>query len=101
MKSIKSMESLKHKTITSRQINNLVKKALKDKPIWKPAKGYVYLQDLETGDRFICGNSKGIYINSSPSSAIVVITEYLGNSDNYYLGQQHWGSKTEVKKIKE
>ena len=75
MKSTKSKQSSITQT-TTRKINNLVKKALKDKPVLKPAKGYIYLQDLETGDRFICGNSKGIYINSSPSSALVVVTEY-------------------------
>ena len=43
MKSIKSMESLKHKTITPRQIKNLVNKALKDNFRCKPAAGFVYL----------------------------------------------------------
>ena len=98
MKSTKLTQSLKHKTITPRRIKNLVKKALKDKLVCKPAKGYIYLQDLKTGDRFTCGNSKGIFINSNQSSALVVITEYLGNNDNYHLGQQRWACKTENKK---
>ena len=101
MRSIKSMESLKHKTITPRRIKNLVNKALKDGFKCKPAKGYIYLEDLTTGDRFICCNSRGIFINSNHSSALVVITEYSGSNDNYHLGQQRWACKTEIKKEKE
>ena len=39
-------------SVTTAKIKRLVKKALKDKPKWKPAKGYIYLKDLKLGSLF-------------------------------------------------
>ena len=52
MRSIKSMESLKHKTITPRRIRNLANKALKDNFCCEPAAGFVYLETLQSNDLF-------------------------------------------------
>ena len=52
---------------------------------------------------FHTDTTKGIFISSTPSAATVIITSSKickdTSDDNYYLGQQRWGCKTEVKKI--
>ena len=51
---------------------------------------------------FHTDTTEGIFISSTPSAATVVITSSKickdQSDDNYYLGQQRWGCKTEVKK---
>ena len=85
------------KPITTRILNNLVKKALKDKPKMKPSKGKVFLKDLEPATMFSCYLCRGIFIKSDGSST-VVITDWYGREDHsaYYLGQQRWADLTEV-----
>ena len=46
--------------LTPKKIKKLVKKALKDKPVWKAAKGYKYLEDCEPGTAFEI-EGKGAY----------------------------------------
>ena len=73
----------------------LVAKALKDKPEWKPAKGYKYLKDLKEGSLFVteCG-TRGVLIECS-TNARVIITEC--SSDE--LGKKIIAARTEVKEI--
>ena len=40
------------KNIKQSQIKKLAKEALKNKPKWKPAKGYVYLAKIKPGELF-------------------------------------------------
>ena len=79
----------------------LVKRALKNCPKWKPSKGHVYLENLELGDCFTMGKTKGILLDINSSAAKVLITNSPCAKDdsdkNYYLGKQTWASKTEVK----
>ena len=47
----------------------LVAKALKDKPKWKPAKGYKYLEDLKEGSLFVTENgTRGVLIECSTNA---------------------------------
>ena len=80
-----------------------MKKALKDKPKWKPSEGYVYLSSLESGSVFkTTYNTIGIYLSSTPTSSTVIVTEHNfteDKNDRYYLGKQYWGNNTEVIQI--
>ena len=77
-------------------IKLLVKKALRDKPKWKPAKGYKYLKDLKLGSVFVTeGGIRGVLIGCD-TNAKVIITECCDNSD---LGKKIIAAKTEVKEI--
>ncbi len=89
---------MRQNRLTPKKIKNLVAKALKDKPNWKPSKGKVYLKSLKAGQLFNCGNMKGVFIESNPSSSMVVIIDYYGDYDlsSYYMGKQRFANKTEV-----
>jgi len=82
--------------ITTRKINNLVKKALLDGPEHVPAKGMMFLEDKELGSMFETNTMKGILIDVNDSAAQVVIVSSNHSDDSYYLGKQRIGSKTEV-----
>ena len=74
----------------------LVAKALKNKPKWKPAKGYKYLKDLKLGSLFMTeGGIKGVLIEYNVN-AKVIITECHDKSD---LGKKIIAAETEVKEI--
>ena len=80
----------------ARAIKKLVTKALKDKPKWKPAKGYKYLEDLKLGSVFVTeGGTRGVLIGCDVN-AKVIITECCDKSD---LGKKIIATKTEVKEI--
>ena len=99
MKSTKSKQSSITQT-TTRKINNLVKKALKDCFKIEPSKGNMYLKDLEKGSIFNIDNSmKGIYLESTPTSAKVIIVSCNADEEDksYYLGKQNIANETEVK----
>ena len=77
-------------------IKLLVKRALKNKPKWAPAKGYKYLGDLKLGSVFITeGGTRGVLIGCD-TNAKVIITECCDNSD---LGKKIIAAETEVKEI--
>ena len=101
MKSTKSMESMKHKTITPKQIKNLVNKALKDKFRCEPAAGLVYLKTLKSNDLFeVPTGTQGVYLESNDTSSKVIITkvDQIQEEDRkFYLGCRNIGNETEVK----
>ena len=77
-------------------IKLLVKRALKNKPKWRPAKGYKYLEDLKLGSIFVTGGgTRGVLIGCE-TNAKVIITECYDNSE---LGKKIIAAKTEVKEI--
>lgn len=84
--------------LTPKKIKKLAEKALKDKPDWKPAKGYKYLEDCEPGTLFSteCG-IKGILIECNVN-AQVIVTE-TPSFDKLLLGKKLIASKTEVKSL--
>ena len=83
------------------QARKLAKAALIDKPIWKPAKGKVYLKDIPIGSLFKTSTLKGILLDTSLSSSTVVITEQFSNENNnsFYLGKKLIAPTTEVEKL--
>ena len=99
MNSIKSKKSLRT-PITHRRISNLVKKALANGFESTPAQGKVFLESLELGSLFSISAIKGILINITESSALVIITEYNNKSDeSFYLGKRRIACRTEVIKV--
>ena len=95
MKSVKSMQSLKPR-ITTRKIENLVKKALLDGPKHEPAKGMMFLEDKELGSTFDNGDIQGVLLGSNDSAAQVIIVSSSHGDDAYYLGKQRIAARTEV-----
>ena len=81
----------------------LIKKALKDKPKWKPAKGYKYLKDLKIGSLFTTERkTRGVLIDCN-TNAIVIITSSPNTrpeDNNFYLGKKTISDHTEVKEIR-
>ena len=77
-------------------IKLLARRALRNKPKWKPAKGYKYLKDLKLGSLFMTESGiKGVLIGCD-TNAKVIITECYDNSD---LGKKIIAAETEVKEI--
>ena len=86
--------------ITPRRITTHAKKALANNFKMKPAQGKVFLESLELGSLFSISAIKGILINITESSALVIITEYNNKSDeSFYLGKRRIACKTEVTQI--
>jgi hypothetical protein len=83
------------------QSSKLAKLALIDKPVWKPAKGKVYLKDIPVGSLFTTEVFKGILLDITLSSANVIITERYVNDkdDSFYLGKRLIAPDTEVNKL--
>ena len=77
----------------------LATKALKDKPVLKPSKGYVYLEDCNVGQVVTIPNIEieAIKIETNPGQTTVIVTEC---KDTAGLGKRFWANKTEVKKKK-
>jgi len=99
MKSTKSKKLLR-RPITPRRINNLVTKALANGFKSKPAQGKVFLESLELGSLFATSHTKGILINITDSSALVVITECNNKEEEpFYLGKRRIACKTEVTQV--
>ena len=78
-------------------------KALKDKPIWEPAKGFKYIEDVLVGE-LVDTNSglRAVVIEQSSvsTSVIVLRADHLHQKERgFYLGKHRWGCKTEVKVI--
>ena len=94
MNSIKSMPSLKTR-ITTRKINNLVKKALLDGPKHKASKGMMFLEDKKLGSVFETNTIKGVLLDVNDSSSQVVIMSNTYDESNV-IGKIRIAGKTEV-----
>ena len=83
-------------------IEQLVKKALKNKPKFKASKGCKFLENVKPGTKIITQDKaqKALVLEHTPSSTTVIVYEvtFLDFKD-YYLGKHRWGGKTEVKEI--
>ena len=88
-------------SVTTAKIKRLVKKALKDKPKWKPAKGYIYLKNLKLGSLFETqSGTRGVLIDNDTSFIVIVTNVNCANEDKeYYLGKHIFAACTEVKEI--
>ena len=85
-------------------INKLTQRALKDKPKWRPAKGFVYLKDVAVGELIDTqgGSLRAVVLdhNSCASSVLVLNADNNTSEDKlFYLGKHRWGNETEVKVI--
>ena len=61
------------KNIKQSQIKKLAKKALKNKPKWKPAKGYVYLAKIKPGQLFETEfGIKGILLECDVNAKVLI-----------------------------
>ena len=83
--------------------HKLAQRAMIDKPLWKPAKGFTYLKDVAVGE-LVDTNSglKAVVLEHTDCASSVLVL----NADNhpsedrqFYLGKHRWGNKTEVKVI--
>ena len=92
----KKQELTTQKSVTTAQIKRLVKKALKDKPVYKPAKGYKFLKDLKIGSLFATESGmRGVLISCETNATIIVTKGY----NNDQLGKKYISSNKEVKEI--
>ena len=87
IKLIKYMKRL----ITPKKIKKLAEKALKNKPTWKPSKGYIYLKDLEIGEMFTIGKTTGVLLECETNAKVVIL-----ESPSMTLGKTIIGAETEV-----
>lgn len=94
MNAVKSMPSLKTR-ITTRKINNLVKKALLDGPKHIPSKGMMFLEDKKLGSVFETNTIKGVLLDVNDSSSQVVIMSNTYDESNV-IGKIRIAGKTEV-----
>ena len=86
--------------IKASEITKLARKALRNKPTWKPSKGYKYLKDCNMGDMVLTGNQEAI-VTEPEYGEILVISSNCSNEDkSFYLGSRRWSTKTEVKIIR-
>ena len=91
------------KSVKQLTTKELVRKALRNKPKWKPAKGYVHLAKIKKGGTFLTEfGTSGIHLETSPtSSKVIVISCPHANTEEdkrYYLGIQKWSPNTEVRR---
>jgi len=81
----------------------LAKDAMIDKPIYKPAEGFVYLQDVNVGELVeTSSGTRAIVIQHTDSSTKMMVLKantHQAEDRNFYLGKQRWGIGTEVKVI--
>ena len=94
MNAVKSMPSLRTR-ITTRKINNLVKKALLDGPNHIPSKGMMFLEDKKLGSVFETNTIKGVLLDVNDSSSQVVIMSNTYDESNV-IGKIRIAGKTEV-----
>ena len=101
------MTQNKKRTMPSRQtmnitIKRLVKKALKDKPKYRPSKGYKFLENVKPGTKVITHGKmqRALILEHTPSSTTVIVYDVkFTDFRDYYLGKHRGGGKTEVKEI--
>ena len=80
--------------------NTLVKRALKNGPKWKPAKGMMYLKDLPIGKMFMTEmGTRGVLISCEVNAKVIILSTDVSDEDSpYYLGKRIIGAKTEIYK---
>ena len=97
-------KDLKKKKVSTQRknisIKLLVKRALKNKPVWKPVPGYKYIEDVDIGELIITTfKTKAVLISKNTGSASVIVTDcnICKEDKQSYLGKKIWSLKTEVK----
>ena len=63
----------------------LAKRALKNKPTWKPAKWYKYLKDLKLGSVFVTeSGTRGVLIGCDVNAKVIITEWNARNFDKNY-----------------
>ena len=78
--------------------NRLAKKALLDKPKWKPPKGQKYLKDVKIGSIVRTSHQTAVLIDTTCK---VLVMEANVDDSAYYLGKRQWASQTCVEVIED
>ena len=91
--------------MVNKKNKELVKKALADGPEWNPAKGFIFIENVNIG-KLVSTDSglKAIVTEHTASSTSVLVLDASFAPDtekNFFLGNQRWDNKTEVKIIGE
>tara|TARA_Y100000310_G_C20503154_1_gene725033 strand:- start:237 stop:542 length:306 start_codon:yes stop_codon:yes gene_type:complete len=93
----KKKEPTQRKNISTKL---LVKRALKNKPVWKPAPGFKYIKDVDIGELIITTfKTKAVLISKDTGSASVIVTDcnICEEDKQSYLGKKLWSLQTQVK----
>tara|TARA_R100001244_G_scaffold18230_1_gene19168 strand:- start:158 stop:409 length:252 start_codon:yes stop_codon:yes gene_type:complete len=82
------------------KISTLVKRALKNGPKFRPAKGMMYLKDLPIGKMFeTASGTRGILIECDVNARVIILSSNLNDDDSsYHLGKKIIAAKTEIYK---
>ena len=100
---IKKKRTMPSRNVMNSTIKKLVTKALKDKPKFKPAKGYKYIKNVNPGTKVETQSKmqKALVLEHQSGSTTVVVYDVKEGTEfsNYYLGRGRWGNNTEVKEI--
>ena len=74
-----------------------------DKPEWRPAKGFVYLEDVSVGELVDTNNGLRAVVAENGEcsvSMLVLRADHHPSEDRqFYLGKHRWAKTTEVKVI--
>ena len=82
------------------KISTLVKRALKNGPKWKPAKGMMYLKDLPVGKMFeTASGTRGVLIECDVNAKVIILSVNASEEvSSYYLGKKIIAAETEIYK---
>ena len=91
------------RNVLNARIKKIVAKAFKDKPKFKPAKGYKYIKDINPGTKVVTQSEiqKALVLEHQSGSTTVIVYDVKSGTEysKYYLGRHRWGNNTEVKEI--
>ena len=97
---------MKPETKRKKQIGiarKLAKAAMIDKPEWRPAKGFVYLEDVSVGELVDTNNGLRAVVaehgECSVSMLVLRADHHPSEDRQFYLGKHRWAKTTEVKVI--
>ncbi len=82
------------------KISTLVKRALKNGPKFKPAKGMMYLKDLPVGKVFTTESGiRGVLIECNVNAKVIILSVNASEEvSSYYLGKKIIAAETEIYK---
>ena len=78
-----------------KEIQDLAKSAMIDKPKWKPQKGFVYIKDVEPGQLVETESNDRAIVLDHTEAATVVYVNTLTNASTFK--RVRWAGQTEVK----
>ena len=85
-----------------KEIRDLAKSAMTDKPEYKPQKGFKFIKDVEVGQLVTTESGlRGIVIEHTDTATVVYCTEVDRHTEDrkFYYGRHRWSGHTEVKLI--